>query len=118
MQHLAPGQVVVVDPDAVYVDGAVVGADGNTHRSRLREVITGRVLNGAGHDAVDVAVDQSVLGSLLYDKGHAHMLVFLKLHGDFRLLAHEFDHLRRKDNPTSSGQAGQDDRVIVHDRPG
>lgn len=68
-QDLMPGQVVVVDPDAVQVQGALAGTDADIHGLHLGEVIVRRVLDDPGGDAVDVHQQEPVLGPLLRHEG-------------------------------------------------
>ena len=118
VQHLEAGQVVVIDANTVQVDRAVVGADGNAHGRSLGEVVVGRVLHDAAHDAVDVAIDQPVLHALLDHKGQTHVFVFLVLGENGGLLRRHGRQLGRQYNATPAGQAGQDHSVVVHDVTG
>ena len=118
VEDLVAGEAVVVDPDAVDVRGAGVGADGDAHRAALGEVIVRGVLDRAGEDAVDVDQDQAVLRPLLHHEGQADVLVLLVLGGDLALLRGQGCFLRRHLNAPASGEAGDHGGVVVHDITG
>ena len=80
VEDLAAFKIIVIYADAVEVDSAVIGADANADRVRLREVVAGRVLYYARHNAVDIDVHEPVLAPLFYDERDADVLVLLVLH--------------------------------------
>ncbi len=116
-QHLMPRQVIVVDADAVEVDGGVAAADRDADRNGLREVVIRRVLRHTGHDAVDIAVNEPVLSLLLNDKGQTNVLVFFVLCGDLRLLGLEDGLLGRQRKAAPAAHAGEHHGVVIHDVP-
>ena len=118
VQNLVPGQVIVIDPDAVQVNGGIPGTNGNIHRHTLSEVIVCRVLHHTGHDAIDVAVDEPVDGFLLHHKGQAQVLVLLVPGGDLLLLGAKSRQLRRDGDTAIAAHAGQHHSIVVHNIPG
>ena len=118
VQNLVPGQVIVIDTDAVEVNGSIPGANGNIHRHTLSEVIVRRVLHHTGHDAIDVAVDEPVDGFLLHHKGQAQVLVLLVPGGDLLLLGAKSRQLGRDGDTAIAAHAGQHYGIVVHDIPG
>ena len=117
-EHLAAGKSVVVDTDAVDVDGAVVGTDAYAHRLDLAEVVVGGILYRAAHDAVDVGQDQAVVAPLLDDEGHANVLIFLELEGDGALLGRQGNGLGGHRKTATTRETAQYGGIIVHDVPG
>ena len=118
VQNLVPGQVVVIDADAVQVDGGIPGADGDIHRHNLGKVIIRRVLHHTGHDAAQVAVNQPIGGFLLHHESQAQMLVFLVPGGDFLLLRAQGCQLGRDGDAAIAAHTGQHHRVVIHNIPG
>ena len=112
-----PGQVVVVDADAVEVNGRIVAADRDTDRVCLRKIVIGRILRHTGHDAVDIAIDEPVLSLLLNDEGQTNVLVFFVLRKDLRLLGLKNGLLGRQREAAPAAHAGEHHGVVIHDVP-
>ena len=111
--HLAAVQIGIVNPDAVDIDGRVVGADGNAHTLCLLEFFIVRVLDSTRGYPIDIGNNEAGFGCLFHNEADAHMLVFLELHGHVRYLGLQINALGSHAQAAPASEAGEDNRVIV-----
>ena len=81
----------------------------------MAEIVIGRVLHSAAHDAIHKNVDHTVDRSGLNSERNPDLFVLFELHRQLGLLRTDLGILGSDFEASAAGQAGHDNGVVVPD---